>query len=346
MGKRILCGLLSLLIAGGLAGCASFADAGKRSVTYMDVFDTVCTVTVYGARDFDSEAQRFHAELRRYHQLFDIYNTYEGINNLKTINDAAGGDPVAVEQPVLDLLSYGQQVYDLTQGRVNVLFGAVLTLWHDARTRAQEPEATASLPDPAALQKAAAHTDMSALELDVAAGTVRLADPYARLDVGAVAKGFAAQRMAEFAREELGWTSALLDIGGNICAVGDKTGTPFSIGIRNPDTDSAKTYLLTVGVQDGAVVTSGDYQRYFTVDGKRYHHIIDTHTLYPADCVRAVTVLCADSALADALSTALFTMSVADGKAFLEQIQGAEAVWVQQDGSLAYSDGFEAYLLS
>ncbi len=341
MGKRWLCGLFSLLLAGGLAGCTSFSEMTKQSATYMDVFDTVCTVTAYGVNEteFRQQEKKLHNELRRYHQLFDIYNTYEGINNLKTINDAAGGDPVAVEQPVLDLLSYGLEVYDLTDGRVNILFGPVLRLWHQARTET-------ALPDGTVLKQAAAHTSPDSLVIDRQAGTVSLTDPDARLDVGALAKGYAAEQVAAYAAGELGWTSALLDIGGNIRAVGDKGGKPFTIGIRNPDTESAKTYLLTVGVSDGAVVTSGDYQRYFTVDGKRYHHIIDRNTLYPTDYARSVSVLCADSAQADALSTALFAMPLQEGQALLSQVEGAEAVWVLPDGSLRYSDGFEAYILS
>ncbi len=348
MGKRWLCGLLSLLLAGGMVGCTPLTVATKQTDTYMDVFDTVCTVTAYGvpAAAFQEQSDALHGQLKRYHQLFDIYNTYEGMNNLKTVNDSAGGDPVPVEEPVLDLLEFGQRMYTLTEGRVNMLFGPVLALWHDARRQADSKATAADLPAKAALEQAAAYTSPEVLVIDRQAGTVRLTHPKARLDVGALAKGYAAQLAADYAARTLGWQSALLDIGGNLCAVGDKGGQPFTIGIRNPDTDSAKPYLMKVGVKDRAVVTSGDYQRYFTVDGVRYHHIIDVDTLYPAAHVRSVTVLHEDSGVADALSTALFTLPLEEGQALLEKVPGAEALWVLPDGSLRHSDGFEASILT
>lgn len=347
--KRVFCCVLcSLLLAVGLAGCASFPGSGKQTTTFLDVFDTVCSVTAYGVEEeaFIRQVEELHRELQRYHCLFDIYHTYEGINNLKTINDAAGGQPVSVEQEILDLLSFGVEAYTLTDGRVNVLFGPVLALWHDARTAASQSQGEGSLPSRAALQTAAGHTALSCLELDVEAGTVRLTDPQARLDVGALAKGYAAQRVADYAAEELGWDSALLDIGGNICAIGNKQGSPFTVGIRNPDTDSAVAYLHTVGISDRSVVTSGDYQRFFTVDGKTYHHIIDVDTLYPATYVRSVSIICQDSGWADVLSTALFTLPPEEGERLLEKVPGAEAVWMLTDGTVRFSQGFEVYLLS
>ncbi len=329
MGRRLLCLVCSLLLAGGLVGCAPT----KKQVTYLDVFDTVCTVTAYGARD--EEFQQLHEELVRYHRLFDIYNTYEGLPNLKTVNDAAG-QPVAVDGAIIDLLTFCQDVYTLTAGKVNVLLGSVLALWHDAREREV-------LPSAAALQAAAAHTDPAGLVIDRAAGTVQLTDPAARLDVGAVAKGFATQRVADFAREELGWTSALLDIGGNVCAIGGKGDASFVIGIQNPDQSSVLPYVQKVAVRDVSVVTSGDYQRYVELDGTRYHHIIDPTTLWPATYAHSVTVICRDSGWADALSTALFCLPQQMGAALLEQVEGAAALWVLADGSQVCSKGFEAY---
>ncbi len=342
MRKRVFCVLLSLLLAAGTVGCAPFS-AGRQETTYLDMFDTVTTVTAYGvsAGEFSAGAQRLHALLTEYHRLYDIYHTYEGLQNLCSVNAAAGGDPVAVDSRILDLLEYGRESYAATGGRVNILYGAVLQLWHTQREQAAADPAAAALPDPAALQQAAAHTDPSLLRIDRAAGTVQLTDPQARLDVGAIAKGYAAERAAEFIRGELGWSHVLLNVGGNVRAVGGKkTHTPFTIGVQNPDEDSAVAYLLTVELTDAAAVTSGDYQRYYEVAGQRYAHIIDVDTGYPATYVRAVTVLCPDSAQADVLSTALFTLPVEEGLALLEHFADAEAVFVLPDGSLRYSPGF------
>lgn len=350
MVKRCLCVLLSLLLAGGLVGCASFTSAPKRSQTYMDVFDTVTEITAYGmsAAEFEADVAKLHAELAAYHRLYDIYNAYPDMNNLRTVNDAAGGAPVEVDSRILDLLEYGLDAYERTDGRVNILFGAVLSLWHEAREQGIADPESAALPDAAALTAAEAHVSPDTLVIDRAAGTVRLTDPAARIDVGAIAKGYAVEQAARYAEETLGWSSALLSVGGNIRAIGAKGGadrdTPFTVGIQNPDTASAKTYLTTVDIADMAVVTSGDYQRYYTVDGKNYAHIIDPETLYPAEYMRAVTVVCADSGLADVLSTALFCLPPEQGEALLAKIPNAHAVWVLADGSLMYSDGFTTYM--
>ena len=347
MGKRAVCLLLSLLLAVGLWGCTLF-DEKKHEIVYMDIFDTVSEVTVYGlsAAEFEAGELRLHRVLQEYHALYDIYNPYEGINNLYTVNQAAGGDPVAVDSRILDLLEYGLEAYERTNGRVNILFGSVLSLWHESRRLAEADPDKAALPEEQALKAAAAYTDPRFLRIDRQAGTVQLTHPAARLDVGAIAKGYAVERAAAFVAEELGWEHALLSVGGNIRAVGNKgERTPFTIGIQNPDTNSALPYLLTVKAENLAVVTSGDYQRYYTVEGQRYAHIIDVETLYPATYVRSVSVLCPDSGLADVLSTALFCQPPEEGLQFLRQFPQAEAVFVLQDGSRRYSPGFEKYVL-
>ncbi len=347
MRKRLLCVLLSLLVAGGIVGCAPFSSSEKQTVTYMDVFDTVTTITAYGVdKDtFEADVQRVHTALVEYHRLYDIYTAYPDVVNLKTVNEAAGGPPVAVDDRIVELLEYGLQMTEHTDGRVNILFGAVLSLWHESREAGLASPTTATLPDADALAAAAAHVDPASLRLDRAAGTVAITDPAARLDVGAIAKGYVAEQLARYVRDTLGWESALINLGGNIRVVGGKgtADTSFTVGIQNPDTDSAQPYLETVAVLDAAVVTSGDYQRFYTVDGVRYAHIIDPDTLYPATHVRAVSVICADSGLADVLSTALFTLPVEAGEALLAQTPGAAALWVLPDGTVYKSERFAQY---
>ena len=194
------------------------------------------------------------------------------------------------------------------------------------------------MPDEEALKNAASHADWAAVEIDEEAGTVYLADPALRLDVGAVAKGWSVEQVARNAPEGL-----LISVGGNVCATGpkDSNGTPWVVGISDPD--GGDKYLHTLNITDQAVVTSGDYQRYYVVDGKRYHHIIDPDTLYPSRYWRAVSVVCKDSGLADALSTALFLMTREDGQKLLDQY-GAEAMWLDSAGNRYYSPGFETLI--
>ncbi len=334
--KRLICALLCLSV---LTGCSLTPSAEKKqyTATFLTLFDTVTTIVGKAESEemFKASAQAVHDELLVYHQLFDIYHEYEGINNLKTVNDAAGIAPVEVDRKIVDLLLDCRDYFAATGGRVNIAMGGVLKLWHDARNDGIDDPANAVLPDEGELREAASHVSFDAVVIDESASTVFIADPSVRLDVGAVAKGWAVERAARNAPEGL-----LISVGGNVCATGakDESGTPWVIGIQDPD--NAENYLHTIYVSGGSVVTSGDYQRTYTVDGRAYHHIIDPDTLYPGDLWRSVTVVCADSGAADALSTALFLLPQSEGQALLEKY-GAEAMWVGADGGILYSDGFD-----
>ncbi len=329
-----------ILLACLLTGCAAAGVQPEPTIyeaSFLTLFDTVTTIK--GAAEskdaFAQTAQRIHDELLYYHQLFDIYNDYEGLNNLKTVNDQAGAAPVEVDRAIIDLLTDCRTYYEMSGGRVNVAMGSVLHLWHVERNAGLENIAQAKLPDMESLRRAAEHTDFDSIVIDEAASTVYISDPEVRLDVGAVAKGWAAQRAAENAPAGL-----LMSVGGNVCATGPKTAdTPWVIGVRDPD-GAANDYLHTLYVSGGSVVTSGDYQRTYMVEGKFYHHIIDPETLMPSSYWRSVSIICPDSGLADALSTALFLMNREDGQALLDSC-GAEAMWVDGNGACFYSPGFE-----
>ncbi len=333
---------LLLLAAVLLSGCAGQpAPEPKRyNATFLTLFDTVTTIVgrAESQEEFSAVAQAIHDELLQYHQLFDIYHDYEGITNLKTLNDHAGTGPIAVDQRIIDLLLDCKAYYQATNGTVNAAMGSVLSLWHEARNDGINDPANAKLPDSEALRSAAQHMDFDSVVIDEAASTVHIMDPDLRLDVGAIAKGWSVQRVCENAPEGL-----LISVGGNVCATGpkDQAGTPWVIGIQNPD--GGDSYLHTLYVSGGSVVTSGDYQRLYMVDGKAYHHIIDPETLYPSAYWRSVTIVCADSGLADALSTALFLLPAEEGQQLLD-IFDAEAMWVAADGTILYSPGFEAMI--
>lgn len=189
--------LAVLTLACLLIGCAARSGGGKR------LRDHVSDPVRHGHHDsrpaesqaaFTAAAQGVHDTLLHYHQLFDIYNDYAGCNNLKTVNDQAGVAPVEVDGDIIRLLLECREFYDATGGKVNVAMGGVLALWHDARTAGLDGPANARLPDRAALENAAAHMDFDAVIIDEDASTVFISDPETRLDVGAVAKGWSAQR--------------------------------------------------------------------------------------------------------------------------------------------------------
>lgn len=330
---------LPIILALCLSGCAvtQQPEQTQYQATFLTLFDTVTTIVGRDESEeaFQEKAQAVHDALLEYHQLFDIYNEYEGMNNLKTVNDQAGIAPVVVDKRIVELLSDCKDFYEATQSKVDVTMGSVLALWHEARTDSLDNPANARLPKEDALQEASLHTGFDSLVIDEEASTIYLKDPDARLDVGAVAKGWATEQVSKNAPSGL-----LISVGGNVRATGpkDATGTAWVVGITDPD-DQSK-YLHTIYVTNGSVVTSGDYQRYFMVDGIPYHHIIDPETLFPAKYWRSVTIVCPDSGIADALSTALFLLPQEQGQALLDQFD-AQAMWVDLQGNNYYSPGFQ-----
>lgn len=347
--KKVLAIAITLCLVLALSGCGQTAKEKTRyQAEFLDLFDTMTQIVGYSnSEDLFSEQVDFtYDNLEDMHQLYDIYNDYDGVNNIKTINDNAGKAPVKVDQKIIDLLKFSKEVYGISDGNVNVAFGSVLRIWHDYRDAGTANPDRAALPPQNLLEAANKHVDINNIVIDEKNMTVYLSDPEMRLDVGAIAKGYATEQVSQMLEKKWPGISILLSVGGNVKAVGMKeTGTdtvPWNVGITNPSDQS--DMLMTLNVSDYSMVTSGDYQRYYVVDGKNYHHIIDPQTLYPATHCRAVTIVAADSGLADGLSTAAFIMPVEDAKV-LVQSQGAEAVFVMNDGSLEYTSGFKDYIL-
>ena len=351
--KRCLCLLLVLCLSLPLTACDGLVpleeegELQKFSEYSFDYFDTATTITGYekSQEDFDRVAEEILRQLKEYHQLYNIYLRYNGVDNLCTVNELTdGAHPVVKADPkILDLLEFARQMYDETGGLTNVAMGSVLKLWHDRRSVGMDNPAKASLPSMEALREAAKHTAIDKMVIDRAAGTVTLTDPQMRLDVGAIAKGYAVEQIARWLEQE-GKEGYILNVGGNVRTIGHKPdGTKWQVGIENPE-DTSADYLAILELSGQALVTSGSYQRYYIVDGKRYHHIIHPDTLMPAEGLLSVSVVCADSGRGDALSTALFCLSVEEGKALVESLPGVEAHWVAADGTRTTSSGWSKYL--
>ena len=338
--------LLCILLACSVLGGCAQAEQQKYSTSFFDVFDTVTTIIGYAdsQETFDRVVGEARQQFVRYHQVFDGYNAYDGVHNLYYVNQNAASGPVPAEPELIELLLWIRDLQPSLEGRVNVAMGAVLRLWHDAR------ETGVALPDEAALREAAGHVDMSQVILDEQAGTVYFADPELSLDLGAVAKGYTAERVAQWMLDS-DMHSFIISAGGNVrCGQKPLDGRDrWGVSIQDPgpiDGLPGTGYMDVLYLTNLSVVTSGDYQRYYTVDGVRYHHLIDPDTLYPGQHMRAVTIVTQDSGLADALSTAVFLMPYEQGRAFVEALDGVEAYWVLLDGSVQCTDGLRAMLAS
>lgn len=327
--------------------CTVFSSCGKQKSKYsayaFDYFDTVTTITGYASNreEFDLICEEIFHHLAEYHKLFTIYERYDRLVNLCTVNTAH--ETVAVDERMIDMLLYAKEMYHLTDGKMNIAMGSVLSVWHEYREIGMRSPQLAELPPMDALTEAAAHTDIDALVIDEAARTVTLIDDKMSLDVGAIAKGYAVEMVARML-EEKGIRGYVLNVGGNVRTIGTKAdGEKWLVGIENPF-DEGELYIEYLSLAGESLVTSGSYQRYYVVDGVSYHHIIDGETLMPAEGFCSVSVICRSSAMGDALSTALFCMPFAEGLALVESLEGVEVMWVLSDGEKRYSSGFSGYI--
>lgn len=338
MTKRIALIVIIIMLTISLNG---HNESKRYEAQFLELFDTMTTIIGYGQKkdEFTRLSQFIYDNLDRYHKLYDVYNNYEGINNIKTINDNAGKNAVKVDSEIIELLKFSKEIYYKTNGKTNIAMGSVLKIWHKYRKEGINNPESSSLPPLDLLKEASSHTDIENIIINEADSTVYLDDPKMSIDLGAVAKGYAAEQVCSKAKAN-GYNSVVVSVGGNVKTIGEKSDkSPWNIGIQNPDKESDNSSLYSLNIKDLSVVTSGNYQRYYTVDGKQYHHIINPDTLYPADYFTSVTVVCSDSGVADGFSTAIFNMPYNKGLELIKK-NNAEALWVFDDGSIKYSDGF------
>lgn len=329
-----------------MVGCGSVKKT-RYEAEFLLLFDTLTKIITYtnSEQEFKQYSQLIYNSLKEYHELYDIYKDYPGINNIKTINDNAGIKPVKVDKKIIDLLLFAQDGYKKTDGKMNIAFGAVLKIWHTYRTAGIEDEVNAALPPMEELKEAAKHTDINKLIIDEANSTVFLKDPKMSLDVGAVGKGYATEQVCQIAIKN-GFNSGVLSVGGNVRAIGNKgvDNQLWNLGIQNPDKEGDKSTVHIVYLTDLSLVSSGDYERYYTVNNKRYHHIIDPGTLFPSEYFSEVSIICKDSGMADVLSTAIFNMPFEKGLKVINDLPDTEALWVLKNGEIKYSDDFKKFI--
>lgn len=319
------CFLLFLLPALLLAACARNTEPVSRQGFY---FDTVIRITLY---DTDEPELLDHcfALAEKYENL--LSKTKEGSDVWKL--NHADGAPVELQKDTLRLLRTALSYAELTGGRIDPTVGSVSRLWNFT-----DPEA-AVLPEPSLLAEALTHVDYRRITID--GSRAALNDPDAELDLGFIAKGYIADRIKDYLVSQ-GVTSALINLGGNVLAVGGKPdGSPFKVGIQKPFSADGSTACV-LSVTDLSVVSSGNYERYFMKDGKIYHHILDTKTGYPVrNNLSEVTVLCRSSTDGDALSTACFILGAEKGMALIESLPDTEALFLTAEGEILRSDGLK-----
>jgi len=343
-----------LIIVAIMPACSCRRQSGYtwHSDVMTDYFNTLITLVGYTKTqgEFDLYFQQAQARFAQLHKLYDIYSNYEGINNIKTVNDMAGLEPVAVEKDLLDLIKLAKEWTLSGHGKTNIALGPVLKIWHEYRTEGLYDPENAQLPPREVLEEAAKLSDAANIIIDEQGSTIYLADKGMSLDVGAVAKGYATELVAR-ELETAGFVSGAISAGGNVRTIGkplDGVRDRWGIGIFNPDSPvfSDDRNLDTVYINDASVVTSGDYQRYYYVQGVRYHHLVDPVTLMPAGYYRALTVVTVDSGRADLLSTELFLLPYEKSRQLAESLEDVEVLWIMPDGEIRVTQGMTKLLRS
>ena len=252
---------------------------------------------------------------------------YIASSELSRVNSEAGKAPVVVSQALFDLLEYAKEVSALTEGAFDITFASV-GFMYDYR-KAQKPtqaERDAQLPA----------IDYAHVQLDARTNTVRFAHPNVKIDLGGIAKGYAVDKAIE-ALEALGIAHALVTAGGDTRLLGDRRGRPWMVGIRDPRNEAREVVKLPLS--NSAISTSGDYERFFEIDGERHHHILSPKTGESAREVQSVTILGPRSVTNDALSTAVFVLGVRAGMDLINRLPEQEAIIIDNQRKMHYSNG-------
>lgn len=308
-----------------VSGCAAVSS---EPMTYTDtLFDSVISLQIYDSRDQDI-LEGCRELCQKYDVMFSRTNEESEVSRINN----AQGNPVEVSPDTATLVKKGLYYGKLSGGAFDITIGSVSKLW-DFKSEDPAP------PDPAAIAAALTHVDYK--KVVVEGNTVTLQDPAAALDLGAVAKGYIADRLKDYLEGE-GVRHALINLGGNVLAVGDKPdGSSFNIGIQKPF-DESGIPLTSVRIDDKSIVTSGTYQRFFERDGSLYHHILDPASGYPCNNGLASVSIITDSSLtADALSTTCFVLGPEKGMSLVNQLENVEAVFVDTDSQITYSNNFQ-----
>ncbi len=299
----------------------------KDGFIYMD---TYIEIKVYDVDKKEGEKLLSNAKkmYKEYHELVDRYNSYDGVINLYYLNnELEENKEVEIDSRLFSLIDYGITMYDKTEGYVNIALGNVIDVWKEYREEGKKVPKTYELMDK--------NINIKDIYLK---DNIFMKKSDIKLDLGAYAKGYVTEKVAEYF-EENGCNKYLINAGGNV-KVGEsyKIGK-YSVGLEEPFNTS--NIYKTVSVENVSIVTSGSYQRYYEVNGKNYNHIINPKTLFPENFTKSVTVITKDSGYADILSTYLFLLPIEDGLELVNNLDGVEAIWYSDE--IYYSEGFNLY---
>jgi len=321
-------GILGALLL--LAVAAAWVAFQQRIYTDSRIaMDTVVSVSVV-ARSADKARMAFERVFDEIDRIGANVNFYSDKSEINSVNMNAGLKAVKVSDETREIVNQALKVSEMTGGAFDITTGAVTVLW-DFKTKL--------MPEDKELRKRAKLVSYKSVVVDDEKGTVFLKRKGMMIDLGGIAKGFAADRAVDALRS-IGIKAALVSVAGDIRAYGVKpSGQPWRVGIQDPrPADPSNNVMAALALNDRAISTSGDYQRYFEVEGVRYHHLLDPASGMPARGCRSVTVIAESGAMADPVATAVFVLGPEKGLALLQKI-GLEGLVVEETGKVHVTDG-------
>ncbi len=368
MKKIMIIALLSLIVM-TLSGCKpkfenpnpDYCEEGaiegvyKCTKSWTSVFDTTISLTLYvtstDTYDFVEIFENVYDILWKYHVYFDKYNAYSGINNVYTINQNNDQETV-IDQELYDAIEYvlAEEQTILLDGvsLFNIALGPVLNIWHNIREACEMTSCPAPSLEPF---EAEFNINPDDILLNPQTKSISFAKPDMIIDLGGFGKGYVQEKVTDYL-DDLNIRYLLNAGNSNVKSGGINPNNEdgnYYIALIEPNLEFSfsNTYFVYLKVPGGmALVTSGNYQRFFIgiEDDVVYHHIIDPRTYLPGGEAMSVTVITEDGGLGDIYSTAVFLMSVEEGKTFVEATEGLEAIWYKTDGTVEYSSGFGTYI--
>ncbi len=299
----------------------------QKNLFYMD---TIIQIKLYNISSNEAntafeEIEQIYSE---YHQLTDRFNSYSEINNIYYINNNSDNiKTIKLDERLYEMITYGLNWYEKSNGLLDINMGCIISKWKEHFNDAD------GIPSEQDLK--------SCVSNDIILGEdFTIVNNHPDIDLGAIAKGYTTQIVSEYL-ESIEITDYLINAGGNVVVGDHYSNGEYKIGIENPND---KSIYKILNVTNKAVVTSGGYERFYEYNGHKYSHIIDPNTKYPAEYMKSVTVICDDSAFADALTTTLFLMSIEEGQEFVKDMDmDIDVIWYSNDDEVYTTSGVENY---
>jgi thiamine biosynthesis lipoprotein len=324
--KKLIILLIAVTVI--LTSCTPVPEPYSKTDFYLG---TVVTLIIY-----DKNAEELmDGAMLEIERLENLLSGNIEESDISRINSAAGIETVEVSAETHEVITKGIEYYETSSGLFDISIGPLVDLWGIGTTNARVPTQDE-------INIAMANIDIDAIISD--GKRVILLNEGMKIEVGGIAKGYIADRVAEYLKEN-GCDGAIINLGGNVLTVGEKPdGTKWRIGIQNPF-EPTGTYIRVVEVEEMSVVTSGSYERFFTEDGITYHHILDPNTGYPVETdIAGVSIISSKSVDGDGLSTTVFALGYEKGISLIELISGVECIIILKDGNIQYSSGIAEFL--